>query len=236
MTEIIWKDVKGFEGCYTVSNTGLIKSAYKSKKILRPKKDKDGYLAVALSKDKRVHHLRVHRIVALTFIPNPNELPVVNHINKVVDDNRVSNLEWVTVYENSMHGFRTTKGIKGLSSMPLEIIAMIPDLYISGKSYYEIIDLLDLKCKPQELGELLSGRKFKETTGLTSDIRRKESMHPVRVTDEMVLDIYHRYFNLGESQKSIMYLYKLSPAQVSRIINGKRRTDLYNNFFNKASS
>lgn len=231
MTDIIWKDVKGFEGCYTVSNTGLIKSTYKSKKILKPNKDKDGYLSVTLTKDGKPHYLRVHRVVALTFIPNPDNLPVVNHINKVVDDNRVCNLEWVTVYENSMHGLRTTESILGLASLPLSIIKSIPDLYISGLSYTDIISKLDLECKPQDIGELLSGRRFSETTGITSDIRRKECMHPVKVTDEMVLDIYRRYYELKESQKSLCALYSLSPAQVSRIINGSRRRDLYEAYF-----
>jgi hypothetical protein len=107
----IWKDVVGYEG-YQVSNLGRIKSLDKrvnisgflkypttkirKGKILRQSKDKDGYLKVALFKDREKKYLRVHRIVAMTFIPNPENKKTVDHKNTIVDDNRVENLQWFT--------------------------------------------------------------------------------------------------------------------------------------------
>lgn len=75
--------------------------------ILRPTVKKNGYLQVILCEKTERHYLLVHRLVALTFIKNPNSLPFVNHINGIKSDNRVKNLEWVSAQENSEHASRT---------------------------------------------------------------------------------------------------------------------------------
>ena len=67
--------------------------------------DKDGYLKTALRKNGVRKYLRVHRLVAQTFLENPNDLPVVNHKNGIKSDNRLDNLEWCTVSENTKHAF-----------------------------------------------------------------------------------------------------------------------------------
>lgn len=110
-----WRDVVGFEGLYLVSSRGEIKSVERRKsnnggtqfvnervRVLTP--DKDGYLKVCLSKNGRHYVKSVHRLVAEAFIPNPYDLPVINHINEDKQDNRVENLEWCTVQYNTMHG------------------------------------------------------------------------------------------------------------------------------------
>ena len=96
----IWKDVPGFEGRYSVSNKGKVKSLNygntgKSRN-LKPNLKKDGYYDVALADSGKYRYMRVHRLVALAFIPNPNRKTVINHINGVKTDNRVANLEWCT--------------------------------------------------------------------------------------------------------------------------------------------
>lgn len=117
-----WRDMSGFEGLYLISNLGRVKSVKRFKRnnggiqlvnerlrILTP--DKDGYLRVCLSKDGR-HYLKgVHRLVAEAFIPNPDNLPVVNHKNEDKQDNRVENLEWCTVQYNTRYG----NGIKKMA-------------------------------------------------------------------------------------------------------------------------
>lgn len=110
-----WRDVVGFEGLYLVSDQGEIKSVERRKtnnggtqfvneriRVLTP--DRDGYLKVCLSKNGRHYVKSVHRLVAEAFIPNPYNLPVINHINEDKQDNRVENLEWCTVQHNTMHG------------------------------------------------------------------------------------------------------------------------------------
>lgn len=104
----IWKDVVGYEGLYKISNTGKVLNV-KRNKLRSLIKDKDGYYQLGLSKnDVRTYH-KVHRLVAIAFLENPNNLPVVNHKNEVKQDNRVENLEWCTQAYNNTYGSRTPK-------------------------------------------------------------------------------------------------------------------------------
>jgi hypothetical protein len=72
-------------------------------RILKPGKDKKGYLRVVLSIENKLCTKKVHRLIAQTFIPNIENKPQVNHINGIKNDNRVDNLEWVTAKENTKH-------------------------------------------------------------------------------------------------------------------------------------
>lgn len=118
MVNEIWKDIEGYNGLYQISNLGNVKSVERYRKgknnsavyvpeyLLKGKIDKDGYINVALctGKHKTMKFYRIHRLVAMAFIPNPNNLPVVNHKNEDKQDNRVENLEWCTVQYNTMYG------------------------------------------------------------------------------------------------------------------------------------
>lgn len=95
----IWRDIPGYEGLYQVSNCGRIKSMYHNK-VVTGGKYPNGYRFIALSKDHVKRNCLVHRLVALTFINNPDNLPVVNHIDGNKQNNTVNNLEWVTQGEN----------------------------------------------------------------------------------------------------------------------------------------
>lgn len=107
---MIWKDVEGFEGFYQVNEDGDVKSlhTYLGMKphLKKPYLGKRGYMVTDLSKKQFRKNLKVHRIVAKAFIPNPLNLPQVNHIDGNKLNNKVSNLEWVTSKQNVEHAIR----------------------------------------------------------------------------------------------------------------------------------
>ena len=102
------KDIKGYEGLYAVTEDGQIWS-YRSKKFLKPNKNTSGYLYVILYKDENKKHYFIHRVVAENFIPNPENLLQVNHIDENKTNNAIENLEWCTPVYNTNYGTRNKR-------------------------------------------------------------------------------------------------------------------------------
>ena len=95
----VFEDVKGFPA-YQVNRKGQIFSK-KKKRLLNPYIDNRGYYNVELMKDKKRFHFQLHRLLAHQFIPNPEDKPCIDHINRDKTDNNLANLRWVTYQENN---------------------------------------------------------------------------------------------------------------------------------------
>lgn len=130
--EEIWKDVLGYEGLYQVSNLGQVKSFCGSAKfgkpkelILKPYLINSGYHVVTFySENRKKHKFQVHRLVAETFIDNPDNLPCVNHKDENKLNNSVSNLEWCTYQYNNNYG---TARIRAVESKRKTVMQMTLD-------------------------------------------------------------------------------------------------------------
>lgn len=121
MMDEVWKDIDGFDGLYQISNHGRVKSLSKEflvsnqycktnnyrktkERILKPQLDKHGYHRITLCKDGKKYLKQIHRLVALAFVSNPCDLPLVNHKNEIKTDNRSCNLEFCTSSYNQNYG------------------------------------------------------------------------------------------------------------------------------------
>ena len=112
MIEEIWKPIEGYEGLYEVSNLGRVRSLDRfyyrlhKGKVLSPTKDRYGYLTVTLNCNGKSKTIKIHRLVAQAFLPNPDNLPQVNHKDEVKSNNCVDNLEWCSAKYNVNFGTR----------------------------------------------------------------------------------------------------------------------------------
>lgn len=127
-----WKDIEGYEGLYSVSYCGKVRSldrhrvgvcgrvGFKKGRILKPGASTKGYLYVVLYKNRKQKNKAVHRLVGKAFVTNPHNYQCINHKSGIKTDNRVENIEWCTYSQNNQHayftGLKTAKGEKNKNS------------------------------------------------------------------------------------------------------------------------
>lgn len=116
MNKEIWKDIKGYEGLYQISNFGNVKSLPKcagrskrKEKLITAHLDKDGYLRVSLCKNNKVSYKGIHKLIAEAFIPNLNNYNQINHKDENKVNNNIDNLEWCDCKYNINYGTRTAR-------------------------------------------------------------------------------------------------------------------------------
>lgn len=106
------KEIKNFPGYVITDNGKVISYKFKKPRVMKTWLQKSGYENIKLCKENRTYHFLIHRLVAEAFIPNPNNLPEVNHKNKIRNDNRVENLEWCSRKENLYDSYSTLSQIR----------------------------------------------------------------------------------------------------------------------------
>ena len=102
-------DIENYEGLYAVTSCGKVWS-YRNKKFLKPATDKDGYQIVCLCKNSQKKMCRIHRLVAEAYLPNPDNLPQVNHKDENKTNNCLQNLEWCDAKYNHNYGTGNNRG------------------------------------------------------------------------------------------------------------------------------
>ena len=164
----IWKDIKGYEGIYKISNLGRVKSLdrfiYYKNDVIKFCKGKllnihkNDYLFVRLYKDSIPKTKYIHKLVAEAFIPNPNNLPEVNHKDENKLNNSIGNLEWCTVAYNNNYGTRTQKTRKRIyqCSTNGDIIKLWDGIGLAARA---------LNIPGQQISQCCNKTKYRKTAG-----------------------------------------------------------------------
>lgn len=167
----IWKPIEGYEGIYSVSNYGRVKrlqrTMYNSgtkggiytirEKILTPRVNtkRHGYCEISLHKNGKEKRFKIHRLVAIAFIPNPQHLPEVHHKDGNKKNNNVSNLEWVTSKQNKEHAWLNKLINSNHRKRPIKCNE-------SGICFESVVQASQLlKCDRRGIFRVLSGEKEK---------------------------------------------------------------------------
>ena len=149
----IFKDVKGYEGYYEISNLGRVRStSYKGKRILKPAITKNGYLNVIFCINQKKEHKLVHRLVAEAFIPNINNYSRVNHKDEDKLNNYVENLEWLSVEDNNRYSNSKMR--------TKEKVLQIPSLIDQGYTQLEIAKYFNVSRRA--IQSILRGEHWKD--------------------------------------------------------------------------
>ena len=137
---------------YDISEYGVVTNIKTGKK-LKPLKRKDGYLQVHLCKKGVPRWFMVHRLVAISFIPNPNKYKVVNHRDEIKTNNNVSNLEWCTIKYNTNYGTRNKRASIKLSQK----IKVFKNGNLTGEYYSQRECAQQLGLKESSISKVLHG-------------------------------------------------------------------------------
>lgn len=210
-----WRDIKGYEGLYQVSNAGDIKSLRKLKyngsgmffqkeMILSQTNTSTGYKKVELTKEGKRKSHRVHRLVAEAFIPNIENKPYINHIDGNPINNKIENLEWVTQKENVNHAIDI-----GLKKLKFEF------------NYKELHSLyIEQKCTLKDIAKYYNTnettirrylKKFKIKTRSYSESNTRYNINRDDIIEQLKT----------KNQKEIAKEIGCDPSLISKIINKK---------------
>ncbi len=160
-----WKEIEGTNGKYYVSDNGKVATVRKRKKILTLTLQKSGYLYAMVEINGKQVNKRVNRLVANAFIPNPENLPLVNHVDGCKTNNNADNLQWVSYKENTKHAWENglTKTRIPSEDERKRISEKLKGRKLSEETKKKISMTLKGRKRP-EISEMQKGRKFSEET------------------------------------------------------------------------
>ena len=224
-----WSAVKNYENLYEVSDQGQIRSIARQKGLaLNPNKDTK-YLMVNLWKNNKGKNCYVHRIVAQTFIPNPDGLPEVNHIDGNRQNNCVSNLEWVSRQGNVKHAIRT--GLRTYTNrLSEEHFLELLHQVIAGKSYQDLskevdykVPFLSTKIKSiaikHNLQEELTNALKLQKTSRTIKLNQQQERKPVACYDKEG-NLIEQFSSIRDASRKL----NISNGAISNAIIGRTKT------------
>lgn len=236
-----WRDVRGFEGVYQVSNYGSIRSVdrwvtFERKgveitrlfdgRLLKPKKDKDGYHSCTLINLENKKFVRVHRIVAETFKPNIDSGSlVVDHIDADIDNNCIWNLQWLSSTQNTIKHYAKDAGLdNSLSSLSRQDWLYIGFLYNAGICYQAICDNLGLGIKsPDTIWTGLSADRLSSVTGFVKGQFTKR-VHPTTKIDIYTVALIIKERKIDKVPlKCLASKYNIAESMTSRFCSGNRQ-------------
>lgn len=216
---------------YLVSDTGEITNV-NTGKVLKQNVNDNGYLLVTITITKGEYkRYRVHRLVAETFLENPNNFSDVNHKNGIKTDNNLYNLEWCTRSYNIKHakamGLNTSIGqthvMTDLTNKDVEEVCFMLEKGVPIKIISDITNI----CK-QTIVNIKNGRTWEHISkGYNITTTKKP-----RLTDESVIGVYLDYWENKLSKKDIISKYGISRKTVERIVNKKTHKELIINYLN----
>ena len=167
-----WKDIKGYEGSYQISNLGRVKSLSRiiirsngnpttiKAKIKKTPIRNDGYFIVNLCMNNGSNVNLIHRLIAEAFIDNPNNYPLVRHLNDIKTDNRLDNLCWGTYCDNMVDSIKNDKYVKPNVTLTSEQVKEIKSLLKEGLTYNEISNRFPV-CKGT-IGDIKRSKTWKD--------------------------------------------------------------------------
>lgn len=233
-----WKEVVGLEDYYMVSDTGKVFSIRSNRLLTTNVPDKDGYIRIDLTIDGKTYKKAVHRLVAEAFIPNPDNLPCVNHKDEIPWHNEVENLEWCTYKYNSNYGACIERRVENTA-------------YKTGADNHNSRTVYQFDMQGNLVDTFASAGEASRKTGLDAKTiakaargeLKKYANYVWKYTDEFHYDDHKHY----ENRNGTVYMYDpsgnlikeynspdemradgLNPANVNRVCRGERKT--YNNF------
>lgn len=235
-----WKSLKGVVengDNYEVSPLGIVRHT-KSGRINKGSVNKDGYVYLTLTLRGKCKKQYLHRILALAFIPNPDNKPMVNHKDAVKSNNSLDNLEWATAFDNNTHAIKNNLSKKAIGSangktkLTEEDVAAIKQLIIEGKSNTYIGKLFNVS--PTTVSGIKTGTSwghvsvdgFSPASNSKSVVLGRKNKR-AKLTEEDVISIRKFYSKGSISQKELATMFGTSVSGIGHIINRRSWKHIY---------